>query len=318
MFYTVSDLKNVLNTCPCSSKKGYIAYGKNRLIEIIRQDFNGKRAFLKRQYWNDEAPAIYGLNSVTPYSEEAEAFAKSQKTHGGGRGLIVMNEAYFSNARYSIENKYWDLQEDSSKRDTRKSIRDAVSLPVMTGNETELRRAVEQLLNAFLSKVNKEIASKNDFLKSKGAQFFYYMSFYKASYVQQQIGNPTELLHMLDIQRNIMEAGFRPLSANYKKDKRFIIDIVSLLSEKYLTDEEKVTTIVERIYSRETPLIQQLRNIYDEFLEIKIKTYQLEEEIKTETEKRISASERIYPNSLIIQHAQNNGLISISFRLPDK
>mgnify|MGYP006990152529 CR=1 FL=1 len=43
--------------------------------------------------------------------------------------------------------------------------------------------------------------------------------------------------------------------------------------------------------------------------EIKTKTYQLEEAVKAETEERIKAGEGIYPDSLIIQHAKDNGLI---------
>lgn len=317
-FYTVDDLKNVLDTYPCSVEKGYISYQNKSLIEIIRRDFDRERLFLKRNYWNEEAPAVYGLNATTPYSEEAKAFAKSQKTHGGGRDLIVMNEAYFSNARYMIENNYWDSQRDTFKKDTRTSIRNAVSHPVMTRNETELRHAVEQFLNAFLSKVNKEIASMNDFLKSKYSQFVFYLSFYKALYVQRLIGYPTEILIMLENQMNTMQGGFHSLSVNYKKQEKFIDDIVSLLSEKNYPDTDRVNTIVDRIYFRETSLIQQLREIYDNFEKIKTEIYKLEEEIKTETEERIRACDGIYPDSTIIQHAQNNGLIRTSFRLPDK
>ncbi len=317
-FYTVDDLKNVLNIYPCSTETGYIAYSKGRLIDMIKQDFDKERLFLKQNCWNDEMPTVYGLNDNTPYSEEAENFAKSQKTHGGGRNLIVMNEAYFSNARYIIENRYWNLQRDIFKKDTRTSILIAVSQSVMNGNETELRNAVEQLQNNFLSKLNKQIDSLNDFLKSKCSQFVFYLSFYNNPYVQRLIGNPAELIRGLDNQMNVMENGFQLLSANYKKDEKFIDNIVSLLSEKNYSNEEKKNTIVDRIYSRETTLIRQLREIYNEFEEIKTKTYQLEEAIKTETEERIKAGEGIYPDSLIIQHAKDNGLIPASFFLPNK
>lgn len=317
-FYTIDDLKNVLNTYPCSTETGYISYGKEHLIDIIKQDFSGERLFLKRNYWNDETPAVYGLNAAVPYSEEAKAFAKSQKTHGGGRNLIVMNGAYFSNARYIIENNYWDLQRDSFKRDTRKSICNAVSHPVMARNESELRHAVDQLLNAFLCKMNKEVASINDFLKCKYTQFYFYRSFYKAPHVQQQIGNPTGLLLLLDNQMDVMEDGLQSLSANYKKQRKFIDGIISLLPEKNYPDTQKINTIVDRIYFKEKSLIQQLREIYDEFGRIKIEIYQLEKSIKAETEKRIRAGEGIYTDSFIIQCAKDNGLLDISFRLPDK
>lgn len=316
-FYTVDDLKNILDTYPCSTEKGYISYSKKHLIEMINRDFDGERLFLEQKYWNDEAPAVYGLNAATPYSEEVKAFAKSKKPHGGGNNLIVMNEAYFSNARYIIEKRYWDLQQGSFKKDTRVSIRNAVFNPVMTGNEMGLRNAVEQLLNAFYDKVNKEIASMNDFLKSKCLQLFFYRSFYNASYVQRYIGNPAEILRKLNKQMNAMKKGFQPLSANHKKQGKFIDDIVSLLSEKNYPDAEKVNTVVNRVYSRETSLIQQLREIYDEFGKIKTETYKLEKAIKTETEERLRAGDGIYADSLIIQHAKDNGLIHASFRLSD-
>lgn len=317
-FYTVDDLKNVLDTYPCSTETGYIAYTKGRLIEIIKQDFDKERLFLKQNYWNDEAPEVYGLNDNAPYSEEARAFAESKKKHGGGRNLIVMNGAYFSNARYIIENKYWDLQRDIFKKDTRTSIHNAVSQSVMNGNETELRNTVEQLQNDFLSKLNKQINSLNDFLKSKRSQFVFYLNFYKSPYVQRLIGNPTELIHRLDNHMNVMENGFQLLSIHYKKQRKFINSTVGLLSEKNYSDKDKINTIVDRIYSGETPLIQQLREIYNEFGEIKTKTYQLEESVKAETEERIKAGEGIYPDSLIIQHAKDNGLIPTSFQLNNK
>lgn len=318
-FFTVDDLQNILDTFPCSTKKGYISYSKLGLIEMIRKDFNGERLFQKQQDWNNEVPMIYGLGTTTPYSKEVEAFAKSQKTHGGGRNLIVMNGAYFSNARYIIENRYWDLQQDTFKKDTRKKIRNVISTPVKTKNETELRKAVEQLLNEYYGKLNKNIDSLNDFLKSKCSQFVFYLNFYKASYVQQLIGNPAELLLLLDNQRDVMEDGFEPLSVPYDNQKKFIDNIIQLLSKELLyNDIERINTISDRIYSRETPLIQQLRKIYNEFGMIKTKAYQLEEAIKIETESRIRTSEGIFPDSLIIQHAKDNGLISISFRLSDK
>lgn len=233
-FYTVDDLKNVLDTYPCSNKKGYISYQKKRLIEMINRDFNGERLFLKRNVWNDEAPAVYGLNGTTLYSEEVKVFAKSQKTHGGGRNLIIMNEAYFFNIYYWIENYYWDSQRDTFKRDKKKSIRNAVFHSVTTENETELRHAVAQLLNAFLSKVNKEIASMNDFLKCKYSQFVFYLTFYRAAYVQKLIGNPTGLLLMLDNQMETMEDGFQALSTDDKKQKKFIDNIISLMLEKMI------------------------------------------------------------------------------------
>ena len=317
-FCTIDDLKNVLNIYPCSTETGYINYSKGRLIGILKQDFDKERLFLTRNHWNDETPEVYELNDNTPYSEEAKAFAESKKPHSGGRNLIVMNEAYFSNARYLIENRYWDLQQDTFKKDTRTSIRHAVSQPVKDGDETALRHAVEQLLNDFYIKVNKEINSLNDFLKSKHSQFIFYLSFYKASYVQRLIGNPTELIHRLDNQMGIMENGFQLLSANHKKQEKFIDNIVSLLSEKNYSIEDKENTIVDRIYSGETPLIRELRKIYNEFGEIKTKIYQLEEEIKIETKERLRACKDIYPDSLIIQHAKDNGLISVSFCLTDK
>lgn len=317
-FYTVDDLENILDIYPCSTETGYISYSKGYLIDIIKQDFDKERLFLKRNIWNNEEPAVYGLNDTTPYSEEAKAFAKSHKTHGGGRNLIVMNEAYFSNARYAIENRYWDSQQDTFKKDTRAAIRNAVSNPVMTQNEAELRHVVEELLNAFLSKVNKEIASINDFLKSKYSQFYYYHTFYMASYVQRQIGSPAELLTMLDNQLKVMRNGIQSLSINDEKQEKFIDNIVSLLAEKNYPDTDKINTIVDRIYDREKHLIQQLREKYEKFGKIKTEIYILEEEIKMETEERIRTCEKIYPDSLIIQHAKDNGLLSISFRLPDK
>lgn len=317
-FYLVDDLKNVLNIYPCSTETGYISYTKEYLIELIRRDFTGEKLFLKRNVWNNEEPAIYGLGKTTPYSEEAKAFAKSHKTHGGGRNLIVMNEAYFSNARYVIETKYWDLQRDTFKRDTRKSIRNAVSNPVITGNETELRHVVEKFQNAFYAKVNKEIASINKFFEIKSSQFFFYLSFYKNSFVQQHIGNPTELLCELDNQMDVMKNGFQPLSVDHKQQEKFIDNILSLLSEKNLSNIERENLIVERIYNREERLIQQLRETYDKFGKIKLKIYQLEEAIKAETAKRIRANKEICPGSFIIHCAQNNGLIGISFDLSDK
>lgn len=170
-----------------------------------------------------------------------------------------MNGAYFSNARYIIENKYWDLQRDIFKKDTRTSIHNAVSQSVMNGNETELRNTVEQLQNDFLSKLNKQINSLNDFLKSKRSQFVFYLNFYKSPYVQRLIGNPTELIHRLDNHMNVMENGFQLLSIHYKKQRKFINSTVGLLSEKNYSDKDKINTIVDRIYSGETPLIQQLR-----------------------------------------------------------
>ncbi len=317
-FYTVDDLQNILDTFPCSTQKGYIHYDKRTLIEIIKNDFDGERLFLEQKVWNDDTPMIYGLGKTTPYSEEAKAFAKSKKTHGGGRNLIVMNEAYFFNAYYAIENRYWDLQMDTFKKDTRKKIYDAISTPVIDGNETELRSAVEQLLNEFYTKLNKDIASLNGFLKSKCSQFFFYLSFYKASYVQRLIGSPASLLHLLDNQKDVMEKGFEPLSVPYEKQKKFIDDIIPLLSAQHYSDKARIDTITDRIYSRESSLIQQLRKIYEQFEMIKEKAYQLEEAIKIETERRIQTSEGIFPDSLIIQHAKDNGLLRISFHLSDK
>ncbi len=314
-FYTIDDLQNILKIFPCSTQQGYISYDKRSLIEIIRKDFNGARHFLEQKDWNDEPPMIYGLNATTPYSEEAKAFVNSQKTHGGGRNLIVMNEAYCLNARYAIENRYWDLQQDTFKRDTRKKIRNAISNPVKAGNKTELHNAVEQLLNEFYEKLNENIASLNDFLESKCKQFVFYLNFYRASYVQQLIGSPAELLSLLYKQMRVMKKGFKPLSVPYEKQKEFIENIVLLLSDQYYSDEAKINTIVDRIYSRESFLIQQFRKIYEKFGMIKTKAYQLEEAIKTETEGRIRASEGVFPDSLIIQHAKDNKLISISFHL---
>lgn len=317
-FYTVDDLENILDIYPCSIETGYISYSKGYLIDIIKQDFDKERLFLKRNIWNNEEPAVYGLNDTTPYSEEAKAFAKSHKTHGGGRNLIVMNEAYFSNARYAIENRYWDSQQDTFKKDTRAAIRNAVSNPVMTQNEAELRHVVGELLNTFLSKANKEIGSMNDYLQTKYSQFSSYQTFYKASYVQQLIDGPAGLLLMLNVQMKIMEDGLKSLSINYTKQKQFLDNIVSLLAEKNYPDTDKVNTIVDRIYARENPLIQQLREKYEEFGKIKTEIYILEEEIKMETEERIRTCEKIYPGSSIIQHAKDSGLLSISFHLPDK
>ena len=80
-----------------------------------------------------------------------------------------------------------------------------------------------------------------------------------------------------------MENGFQLLSVHYKKQRKFINSTVGLLSEKNYSDKDKINTIVDRIYSGETPLIQQLREIYNEFGEIKTKTYQLEEAVKAES-----------------------------------
>lgn len=314
-FYTIDDLKRILDTQPCSAKTGYISYEKGYLIDLIKRDFDGEKQFLKRNIWNDEEPEIYCLNDTTPYSKEAENFAKSQKTHGGGRNLIVMNEAYYTNAYYMIENRYWHSKQDTFKRDTRKSIHNAVSQPVTTRNEKELRYTIKEILTKFQSKINKEISSKNDFLKTKLSQFCFYSSFYKASYVQRNIGNPKELLDMLDEQMKVMKEGLTSLPVNPKKDEEFIDNAVSLLSEKNYSDTDKITTIVERIYSHEMTLIQNLQEICKRFREINIGTYKLEEEIKKETEERIRSNKGIYPGSLIIQHASDNGLIPASFCL---
>lgn len=314
-FYTINDLKDILNTYPCSSEKGYISYNNGNIIEIIKRDFEGKKLFNEKKCWNNETPIIWGIGNSTLYSKEAEAFVQSKKTWGGGRKLIVMNEAYFSNARYGIESRYWNLNGNTFKLDTRLKICETISNSVITINKNELCQAIEQLLNDYLSRLNKEIASLNDFFKSKCSQYFFYLSFYKSQYVQRYIEKPTELLSLLNKQKEIMENGLKTLSVSPGNLHKFIENAIKLLSEENYSDAEKIRTIADRIYDREKRMYKQFQKVYTEYEAIKTKTYQLEEAIKIKTEELIKSNKEIHSGSLVIEHAKNNGLLRASFDL---
>lgn len=226
-----------------------------------------------------------------------------------------MNEAYFLNAYYIIEKRYWDLRQDTFKVDTRIKIRNTISNSVMTMNESELCHAIRQLLNNFLSRLNKEIASLNDFFECKCSQFHHYLDFYKSSYVQQCIAKPEGLLLLLEMQKDTMTEGFKSLSVPHENLNKFLDNILQLSSEENYTDEEKIHVIVDRIYNREANLIKKLEKVFAEFEAIKAETYKLEDAIKIKTEELIKSSKKVFPGSLIIDHAQNNGLLRPSFKL---
>ena len=74
----------------------------------------------------------------------------------------------------------------------------------------------------------------------------------------------------------------------------------------------KIELIVDRIYSYEHYLVKKFKEKYSEFENVKNKVYELENEIKDVTERLIKSNKEIYPGSLIIEHAINNGLLTNS------
>ena len=108
-----------------------------------------------------------------------------------------------------------------------------------------------------------------------------------------------------------MKEGFKELS--HKNPDKTIDNIIELLSEKNCSDEMKIELIVDRIYSQERYLIEKFKKIDEQFKTEKIKIYELESEIRTETERLIKSNKEIYPGSFIISVAKDNGLLSPSF-----
>lgn len=314
-YYTINDLKNRFETCPYYEEEERINYQEKRLIEIIRNDFNGKKTYNKKKCWQKEKPMIWGISylsgEVVPYPQKIERFVRTIKKHSGGRNLIVMNEPYFQNCYFAIEKEYWDKKLDDLKGDTRTKIRAVISASSESTCNDELRHAVEEIFDNFLECLNLKVESLNAFCKSKYSQFFYYTNFYKSPYVEQYLEKPTKLLELLDKQKKILMKGFKPLSQ--KNPDKFIDDIFNLLSQKIYSNETKIEAIVDRIYAQEHYLIKKFKKIYGEFETVKSKTYELESEIRTETERLLKSNKEIYPGSLLIDHAKNSGLISASF-----
>lgn len=314
-YYTINDLKNRFNTCPYYSEDERINYQEKRLIEMIRTDFRSKRIYNERNCWQNEEPQIWGINyygsDVTiPYPKEVEDFVKTIKKHSGGRNLIVMNEPYFDNCYFAIEKEYWKKKLDSLKVDTRVKIGNAISSFVETKSEEKLRQIIEQLLNDFLLQLNEKVDSLNSFFYSKLSQFYFYTNFYKSPLVERYLIKPTELLDSLEHEKEIMKQGLKPLS--HKNLCKFIDNIFELLSDKTYSNELKIELIVDRIYSYEHYLVKKFKEKYSEFENVKNKVYELENEIKDVTERLIKSNKEIYPGSLIIEHAINNGLLTNS------
>ena len=122
---------------------------------------------------------------------------------------------------------------------------------------------------------------------------------------------PIELLNSLEMEKEFMKEGFKELS--HKNPDKTIDNIIELLSEKNCSDEMKIELIVDRIYSQERYLIEKFKKIDEQFKTEKIKIYELESEIRTETERLIKSNKEIYPGSFIISVAKDNGLLSPSF-----
>ena len=316
--FTVKNLKNRLETYPCSGEKGYISYQNARLIEIIKRGYvvNEEERFIKKKPWQNETPLIWGIDN-TPYPQEVKDFAESKKTWTGGRKLIVMNESYYDNCYYAIESKYWARQTNPFKRDTRKEIQDAISSSVIGVNKEELRYAIENLLNNFTSHLNEKITSFNELFKSKCSQYVFYISYYQSTYVQRQIQKPEELLKSLCAQMDIMKVKIKPISITKLNLCKLINNAVILLNDDNYTSKERIDCITDRIYDREQRLIKEFKEQRAKFSEIRGKAYQLEDAIKIETERRIKNNKNILPNSLIIEHAKNNGLLATSFDLSE-
>lgn len=314
-YYTISDLRNRFETCPYYTEEERIYYQEKRLTEMIRKDFNGKKTYNERKCWQSEEPQIWGISylsgKVVPYSEEVGDFVKTIKKHSGGRSLIIMNESYFENCYFAIEKEYWDKKLNTLKKDTRMNICKCITASGKIINEDELCQTIEQLLNDFLFSLNEKIISLNDFLKSKYSQFYSYTNFYKNSYVERCLEKPIELLNSLEMEKEFMKEGFKELS--HKNPDKTIDNIIELLSEKNCSDEMKIELIVDRIYSQERYLIEKFKKIDEQFKTEKIKIYELESEIRTETERLIKSNKEIYPGSFIISVAKDNGLLSPSF-----
>lgn len=314
-YYTINDLKSRFDTCPYYEKEERINYQEKRLIEIIRKDYNRKKTYNQKKCWQNEEPMIWGISYLSgktvPYPKKVERYVKTIKKHSGGRNPIIMNEPYFENCYYAIEKEYWDKKLDSLKADTRTKIREVISASTESTYKDNLRNAIEELFNNFLECLNQKVDSLNAFCKSKYSQFFYYTNFYKSPYVEQYLEKPTKLLESLDMQKKILIEGFKPLSQ--KNPDKFIDDIFKLLSQKIYSNETKIESIVDRIYGQENYLIKKFKKIYGEFETVKSKTYELENKIRTETERLIKSNKEIYPGSLLIDHAKNSGLISASF-----
>ena len=177
--------------------------------------------------------------------------------------------------------------------------------------------AIRMVLNNFLTRLNEKIASFNELLKSKCSQYVYYVSYYQSTYVQRQIQKPEELLKALCAQMDIMQVKIKPISITNKDLCKFIDNAIVLLDDNNYTLKERIDYITDRIYDREQRLIKKFKEKRDEFSKIREKTYQLENDIKIETERRIKNNKNILPNSLIIEHAKNNGLLATSFELSE-
>lgn len=315
--YTIKDLKNRLVMYPCSSEKGYISYQNARLIEIIKRGYvNEEDHFNEKKPWQNETPVIWGIDD-TEYPQDVKEFVNSRKTGNGGRNMIVMNEAYYDNCYYGIENKYWARQTNPFKRNTRKEIRNSISASVIDTNAEELRCAIENLLNSFLAHLNEKITSFNDLYKSKRSQYVFYVTYYQSTYVQRHIKKPEKLLKSLCTQMEIMDVDIKPISITRKTLCKFVNNAIVLLGDKGYTPDERIDYITDRIYNFEQNLINEFKEKRAKFEKTMKKSNKLENDIKIETQNRIKNNKNILPNSLVIEHAINNGLLETSFNLSE-
>ena len=315
--YTIKDLKNRLEIYPCSSEKGYISYQNARLIELIKRGYvNEENRFNEKKPWQNETPVIWGIDD-TEYPRDVKNFAKSRKTGNGGHKLIVMNESYYDNCYYAIENKFWSRKTNPFRRDTRKEIREAIATPVIDANKEKLGYAIENLLNNFTSHLNEKIASFNELFKTKCSRYTFYITYYRSTYVQREIQEPEELLKSLCTQMHIMKVEIKPISITHKDLYKYINSDVALLGDNHYTPEERIDCIADRIYDREHKLIKEFKEKMAKVDNILADTNQLEDAIKIETKNRINNNKNILPNSLVIEHAINNGLLETSFNLSE-
>lgn len=316
--YTIEDLERRLYHYPHNLEQtGWVTYGKRWLTEQIHRDYVGKNSWEKKKEWNQEEPAVWGVLESKPYPKAILEFVKQIKAQAGGRKMIVMNESYFDNCYFDIEDKYFRQEKTVFKTDTRKEIADRIKESVCQKNTQQLSVQIRKILNVHLTRLNKKIENLNESRKKEYENFTQCNKMLHHPYVKCRLIIPEELLAEQNRQKEILLKTIKllqypKLDKLIEKDKKIILQkdyISSNPNYPSFNDDTRLQMLVDRIQQREKDLIKKYKKFFKQYQNEMSSFYLFKTQFKEEIKKQVESKQELAGNQFLVDWLKNAKLI---------